>query len=221
MTNGTSQGLFVVVAIVIFGIFILTSYLLFRDNLKPTLANIFTDGVEQANCSLAGSDESNPICNPKFNNSHEFSSDGGLYVEFAKITESGGYSNSQNVSVWKNNSNQGLTTISISEYQTKNPEQNLIIENNKILMRGLVIEKLNVKNSFLNNGYQIKNNSQINMRINNDKDIVVTHSDNDNIDASFQFEYYLKIGQINTIKIIYINSYGGISEFDFQINIQP
>ncbi|EOH8749805.1 leucine-rich repeat protein [Enterococcus faecalis] len=54
MTNGTSQGLFVVVAIVIFGIFVLISYLLFKDNLKPTLANIFTDGLEQANSYLSG-----------------------------------------------------------------------------------------------------------------------------------------------------------------------
>ena len=53
MTNGTSQGLFVVVAIVIFVIFTLTSYLLFKDNLKPTLANIFTDGLEQADSYLS------------------------------------------------------------------------------------------------------------------------------------------------------------------------
>lgn len=54
MTNGTSQGLFVVVAIVIFGIFTLTSYLLFKDNLKPTLAYIFTDGLEQTDSYLSG-----------------------------------------------------------------------------------------------------------------------------------------------------------------------
>lgn len=52
MTNGTSQGLFVVVAIIIFGIFVLISYLLFKDNLKPTLANIFTDGLKQGTCNL-------------------------------------------------------------------------------------------------------------------------------------------------------------------------
>ncbi|HBK4031851.1 TPA: leucine-rich repeat protein [Enterococcus faecium] len=52
MTNGTSQGLFVIVAVVIFGIFIFISYLLFRDTLKPSLSTIFTDGLEQANCSF-------------------------------------------------------------------------------------------------------------------------------------------------------------------------
>ncbi|HGF7849041.1 TPA: hypothetical protein QFP04_002146 [Enterococcus faecium] len=56
MTNGTSQGLFVVVAIVIFGIFVLISYVLFKDNLKPTLANIFTDGLEQAEDTLKRND---------------------------------------------------------------------------------------------------------------------------------------------------------------------
>ncbi|MFP7308863.1 hypothetical protein SFC81_14960, partial [Enterococcus faecalis] len=54
MTNGTSQGLFVVVTILIFSIFTLTSYLLFKDNLKSTLAYIFTDGFEQADSYLSG-----------------------------------------------------------------------------------------------------------------------------------------------------------------------
>ncbi|HBM6509938.1 MULTISPECIES: hypothetical protein [Enterococcus] len=48
MTDGASQGLFVIVAIVIFGIFVLISYVLFKDTLKPSLSNIFTDGLEQA-----------------------------------------------------------------------------------------------------------------------------------------------------------------------------
>ncbi|MBK4849536.1 leucine-rich repeat domain-containing protein [Enterococcus faecium] len=52
MTNGTSQGLFIAVAIIIFGIFVLISYVLFRDTLKPSLANIFTDGFNQATTAL-------------------------------------------------------------------------------------------------------------------------------------------------------------------------
>ncbi|MCE3183189.1 hypothetical protein [Enterococcus faecium] len=43
MTNGSSQGLFVIVAVVIFGIFVLISYVLFRDTLKPSLAKIYCD----------------------------------------------------------------------------------------------------------------------------------------------------------------------------------
>lgn len=59
MTNGTSQGLFIVIAIIIFGIFVLISYLLFKDNLKPTLANIFTDGLEQSTDNLIGVTDEN------------------------------------------------------------------------------------------------------------------------------------------------------------------
>lgn len=45
MTNGSSQGLFVVVAVVIFGIFVAISYSLFRDTLTPSLASIFSDST--------------------------------------------------------------------------------------------------------------------------------------------------------------------------------
>lgn len=48
MTNGSSQGLFVVVAVVIFGIFVAISYSLFRDQLTPSLASIFSVATEQA-----------------------------------------------------------------------------------------------------------------------------------------------------------------------------
>lgn len=48
MTNGSSQGLFVVVAVVIFGIFVAISYMLFEDTLSPALASIFSDATEKA-----------------------------------------------------------------------------------------------------------------------------------------------------------------------------
>lgn len=48
MTNGASQGLFVIVAVVIFGIFVLISYLLFGDKLKTSLGAIFDDSISQA-----------------------------------------------------------------------------------------------------------------------------------------------------------------------------
>lgn len=53
MTNGSSQGLFVIVAVVIFGIFVLISYVLFKDTLKPSLSTIFTDGLEQSEDAIA------------------------------------------------------------------------------------------------------------------------------------------------------------------------
>lgn len=45
MTNGSSQGLFVVVGIIIFGIFVSLSYSLFRDTLTPSLASIFQEST--------------------------------------------------------------------------------------------------------------------------------------------------------------------------------
>lgn len=48
MTNGSSQGLFVIVAVVIFGIFVAISYILFRDNLGPSMSAIFTDSISTA-----------------------------------------------------------------------------------------------------------------------------------------------------------------------------
>ena len=45
MTNGSSQGLFVVVSVVIFGIFVAISYSLFRDTLTPSLASIFGNSI--------------------------------------------------------------------------------------------------------------------------------------------------------------------------------
>lgn len=45
MTNGTSQGLYILVAIIIFGIFVLMAYLLFSDKLSLGLTEIFDDSV--------------------------------------------------------------------------------------------------------------------------------------------------------------------------------
>lgn len=52
MTNGTSQGLFVIVAVVIFGIFVLMAYVLFRDKMQTGLADIFDDATTQAEDNL-------------------------------------------------------------------------------------------------------------------------------------------------------------------------
>ena len=61
MTNGTSQGLFIVVAIVIFGIFVGMSYTLFGDEMAPALVDLFGDSTEQADAILKGTviDENN------------------------------------------------------------------------------------------------------------------------------------------------------------------
>ncbi len=54
MTEGTSQGLFIVVAIVIFGIFIGLTYTIFGDVLEPALVEIFGDGVKKGGYNVDG-----------------------------------------------------------------------------------------------------------------------------------------------------------------------
>lgn len=54
MTNGTSQGLFVIVAVIIFGIFVLISYMLFGDKLKTNLGAIFDTSMEHSLENLTG-----------------------------------------------------------------------------------------------------------------------------------------------------------------------
>lgn len=48
MTEGTNQGLFVVVGIIIFGIFVSLGYMLFRDTLTPALSSMFEDSNEKS-----------------------------------------------------------------------------------------------------------------------------------------------------------------------------
>lgn len=55
MTDGTSQGLFIVVAIVIFGIFVVLAYILFEDTLSPAIQGLFDGAVDQATTNLGTS----------------------------------------------------------------------------------------------------------------------------------------------------------------------
>lgn len=48
MTEGSSQGLFVIIAVIIFGIFVAIAYLLFQDHLKIGLSNIFENGISSS-----------------------------------------------------------------------------------------------------------------------------------------------------------------------------
>lgn len=52
MTDGASQGLFVIVAVVIFGIFVLIAYMLFRETLSTSLQEIFKNATSTATASL-------------------------------------------------------------------------------------------------------------------------------------------------------------------------
>lgn len=47
MTEGSNQGLIVIVALIIFGIFVAISYLLFQEQLHAGLSEVFEDGLEE------------------------------------------------------------------------------------------------------------------------------------------------------------------------------
>lgn len=203
MTNGTSQGLFVVVAIVIFGIFILTSYLLFRDNLKPTLTNIFTDGVEQANCSLAGSDESTPTCNPTFNNSFKLTGKVKLGIGKAPYTI-----------IWTPDA-PSIRTINLTE----DDRYSSSIENNTVEISCIDISGVIVKQEFLDNGFGKDVTKKGYVSINGGEDIYLGSTAYSSSAWGIEKHLKLKIGQINTIKFTFENVYGGKTTFDFQVNI--
>ena len=72
MTDGGSQGIFVVVAVVIFGIFVGISYLLYRDQMSPALAKLFCDAITMTSertgfasglkgCDIQGDTSKDPI----------------------------------------------------------------------------------------------------------------------------------------------------------------
>lgn len=81
MTDGSSQGLFVVVAVVIFGIFVAISYMLFRDQLTPSLASIFRDSTEQATLKLNASKYYH-ITPQKINEDSDFIFENGKIIDY-------------------------------------------------------------------------------------------------------------------------------------------
>lgn len=58
MTEGTSQGTMVLIAIIIFGIFVLLAYWLFEDQIKSMLVDMMssTDDIVQANLDQVTTD---------------------------------------------------------------------------------------------------------------------------------------------------------------------
>lgn len=59
MTNGTSQGLLVIVAVVIFGLFVGLSYILFQDQLQTGLTQIFTESIDNSKKIVGGKNGGN------------------------------------------------------------------------------------------------------------------------------------------------------------------
>lgn len=91
MTNGTSQGLFIIVAVVIFGIFIAMSYMLFRDNLSNSLASIFEDSItktqDQLTENITAERETATHLYAKIRDANEEKGWEEIWVEFEKLPD--------------------------------------------------------------------------------------------------------------------------------------
>ncbi|MDO0896424.1 leucine-rich repeat domain-containing protein [Enterococcus sp. B1E4] len=95
MTNGASQGLFVVIAIIIFGIFVLISYSLFQDTLQPSLAKIFTSNLEQVETIFTDNDsldvsaenEDSKYIYAKIREENESKNETAIWVRAEKMTD--------------------------------------------------------------------------------------------------------------------------------------
>ncbi|MDQ8608395.1 MULTISPECIES: hypothetical protein [Enterococcus] len=210
MTNGTSQGLFVIVAIVIFSIFIAISYLLFRNTLKPTLANIFTDGLEQANCQF-NPEETNTIkCNPTFNNSFDFKS---LLLTFS------GWNGMPKA--WEHDASY-ILTIDLNKY----PDVQINQETNTVTLERIDIWGLTKDKAFTSeNGYTKNNDTTLTLTVNQDKPLEYNKAEYSNnmswktFSQSTNYQPQLAINQINTFKIELENAYGGKSVKTIQVKI--
>ncbi|MEB7312364.1 hypothetical protein [Enterococcus faecium] len=207
MTNGTSQGLFIIIAIVIFSIFIIISYLLFRDAMKPSLTNIFTDGIEQAKCSLNGEDEALRICNPKFNNSFEI-------TDYVSISFKTNNSSTWHKSIWTP-TNQAIRTINLKEYE----KDGIVIKDGMVDIAYIRDSGVKVKQNYLDNGFGTDLTRKNIITINGVNSVTNSNESGESVLWGQNKGLKLRIGKVNTITFNYINKYGGTTDYTFQVKI--
>ncbi|MGM0107124.1 hypothetical protein [Enterococcus sp. AZ172] len=169
MTNGTIQGHFVVIGIVIFGIFTLISYLLLRDTLKPNLSSIFTDGLTQSNCAVNGEDESTPLCNPKFNNSFKINQ----YVNIGFIDDNNVFGTTVFPEIWSA-TDSSTRTINMKPYLDKGASLN--IEKGLVEISTINDTGVYVKEDYLNNGFDSDKSRKLYVSINQEPDVYLGYS---------------------------------------------
>lgn len=150
MTDGSSQGLLVVVAVVIFGIFVLISYVIFKDTLKPSLARIYCDAFTQAEkmtgitgstCGDGGSEsgggDENSTGTDDFLNSSKMVFSGNTVFYYGQYI----YGSSEGIISTKFNQSgdtyKGSYTIDLSKYSSMSGMDmdnwnGLMVQNNKI-----------------------------------------------------------------------------------------
>lgn len=204
MTNGSSQGLFVVVAIIIFGIFVLISYLLFKDTLKPSLANIYCDAFEQVSGDTHLLDGNEGNCVGKFHNSFEVKGYIGIWF--------------QNVyrcpDIWTPD-NIGMRTINLKKLSSVDMP---ILEDGYVLIDAISDDNVGVKQEAIDKGFGNRRNRSTTIEMNG-----VSYRFSE---VSYGNAYYklgegakLKVNAINDIKITYTNVHGGKTTYNIQVRI--
>lgn len=211
MTDGSSQGLFVIIAIVIFGIFVFISYLLFRDTMKPTLANVFCDSFEQVGDSTNLLDGSEGKCMGKFNNSHEV-----RYFNLGFI-DSNASSGSTSFPVIWTNEDHSMRTINLKKYIDTGSKLNIV--DNSVEVYTIDDNSVHVKDEFLEKGFGNDATRKGYFTINDEPEIYLGKTDAPNVFWGKNKHIKLKIGEVNTIKITYENVYGGKTSYTIQVKI--
>ncbi|MGF1948000.1 hypothetical protein ACQUFD_12935 [Enterococcus gallinarum] len=204
MTDGSSQGLFVIVAIVIFGIFVFISYLLFRDTMKPTLANVFCDSFEQVGENTNLLDGSEGKCVGKFNNSHEITSYVWLWFKGVATAKT----------VWYPEDT-SMRTINLKELMNGTP----VIEDGYVILNQLSDNGVTVTQEAIDNGFGSDETRTTTIQINDDQHFKYNSINSSASNWGFKGGAKLKIGEVNTIKITYENIYGGKSNYTIQVKI--
>ncbi|MDB1695481.1 hypothetical protein ABG980_17055 [Enterococcus casseliflavus] len=204
MSDGSSQGLFVVVAIVIFGIFVFISYLLFKDTLKPSLANIYCDSFEQVGEDTNLLDGSEGNCVGKFHNSFEVK--GYIGVWFQNV-----YAGPD---IWTPD-NTGMRTINLKKLSSVSMP---IIEDGYVLIDAISDNNVGVKQEAIDKGFGNNQNRSTTIDING-----VSYRFSE---VSYGNGYYklsegarMKVNAINHIKITYTNVHGGKTTYNIQVRI--
>ncbi|HGF7074684.1 TPA: hypothetical protein ACF3CV_002461 [Enterococcus faecium] len=204
MTNGTSQGLFIVVAIIILGIFIAISYLLFRNTLKPSLSTIYCDSFEQIDENTNLLDTNNSKCMRKFNNSFEVK---GYFNIWFKGANWGPI-------IWTPD-NTEIRTIKLSQASNGIPT----IENGYVLVDSISDINVAVKQDAIDKGFGTNKTREAYISINGEKEIYLGKANSSNVSWGINKGLKLKIGEVNTIKMKYINVHGGKTVYTLQVII--
>lgn len=113
MTNGNSQGLFVIVAVIIFGIFVLMSYLLFQDRLNVGLSTVFDDSLDTSFSKVSRNNKEDELIGQEEDE----------YYVYAKIRNGNG---SDITDVWIQLYDYGDGTLSIVGSNNTNEDKNYL-----------------------------------------------------------------------------------------------